>query len=216
MTNAVLFDLDGTLVDSVCDMADSANFALAESGYPVHPEDAYRYFVGDGVDKLIERILPENKRSGEERANLKARYVRRYETHALNRTKPYPGIVPLLGQLHGRRIKLAVVSNKPDEQVKHIVSHLFAPGTFDIAAGGGQGFPLKPDPALANHVLTTLGIPPQEALFVGDTGVDMQTAQNARCRAVGVTWGFRPRAELTENGADEIVDKPGEILNLLL
>lgn len=216
MTRAVLFDLDGTLLDSLEDLADSANYALRQRGYPVHALEAYKYFVGNGMAKLIERILPAERRDvPEERERLAAIYAPYYAAHSLDKTKPYDGIEEMLQALRERGIKTAVVSNKPDEPARQTVGAVFPAGTFDVVVGGLPAFPLKPAPDLALHVLGRLGVAPGEALFVGDTGTDMRTAKSAGCTAVGVTWGFRGREELLENGADRLIDRPRELFDLL-
>lgn len=212
---AAVFDLDGTLIDSLPDLAESANYALAQAGFPTHEAARYRYFVGDGVDCLIERILPDDLQGSaraEAAVGVKKIYLARYGAHALDQTRPYDGIVSLLATLRRRGLKLAVVSNKPDAQTKRTVSHLFANNTFHYIAGANAYFPLKPDPALTLHALSALGASPAETLYVGDTGTDMRTAKNAHCTAVGVTWGFRTEAELRENLADYIIHAPKELL----
>jgi phosphoglycolate phosphatase len=215
MKKFVLFDLDGTLLNTLDDIADSANFALSRCGYPVHATEAYKYFVGNGVDKLIERILPEDTKNPDAASRLKEIYVRRYDAHSMDRTRPYDGIAGLLRELNGLGVRTAVISNKPDEPTKTTISHYFGDAVFDVVMGATSEFPLKPDPAIVNHVLRLLGASAEEAIFVGDTKMDMRTAKNARCGAVGVTWGFRPKRELLENGADRIIDSPQDLLSLL-
>ncbi|MDR1482810.1 MAG: HAD family hydrolase [Synergistaceae bacterium] len=215
MTRAVVFDLDGTLLNTLDDLADSANFSLSRRGYPIHETERYKIFVGNGVDTLMERILPENKRTPEEVACLMDIFAKRYAAHSLDKTRPYDGILKLLRALGEREIKTAVVSNKPDPATKQVIFHFFGEDTFDVVAGGGAGFPLKPDPALTVHTLSSMEIPPADALFVGDTMMDMRTAKSAGCVAVGVTWGFRTRDELLKNGADHIIGAPEELIGLL-
>ena len=209
MIRAVIFDLDGTLLNTLDDLADSANFSLSQRGYPVHETERYKIFVGNGTNNLMERILPEDKRTPEELACLLDIFVERYAAHSLDKTRPYDGIAELLRALEARKIKTAVVSNKPDPDTKHVIFHSFGEGTFDVVAGGGAGFPLKPDPALTIHALSSMGVLARDAIFAGDTIMDMQTAKRAGCVAVGVTWGFRTRDELLKNGADHIIDAPG-------
>jgi phosphoglycolate phosphatase len=215
MIRAVVFDLDGTLLNTLDDLADSANFSLSIRGHPVHEPEKYKIFVGDGVGNLMERILPEDKRAPEELAQLMDIFVERYAAHLLDKTRPYDGITELLRELEARKIKMAVVSNKPDPATKHVILHSFGADVFDVVAGSSAGFPLKPDPALTSHVLSLMGVSASEAIFAGDTMMDMQTAKRAGCVAVGVTWGFRTRNELHQNGADHIIDVPGELLKLL-
>ncbi len=215
MVGAVLFDLDGTLLDTLDDLADSANYALALFGYPTHPTPMYRHFVGNGVDKLIFRIMPEEGLAPEQFKALRERYLDRYNTHALEKTRPYDGVPQALRALKSMGLRLCVVSNKPDSQAKYTVSHFFGFDLFDLVVGGSADYPLKPDPALTQHVLASVETPPKNAVFVGDTGVDMRTAKNAGLTAIGVTWGFRDRDELMENGADYIADDPGELPALI-
>ena len=214
MTGAVVFDLDGTLLDTLDDIADCANYALALFGYPTHPTPMYRHFVGNGVDKLIFRIVPEDALVPEKFQAVKECYLDRYNAHALEKTRPYDGIVEALRALKETGLHLCVVSNKPDNQTKLTASHFFGFELFDLVAGGGA-YPLKPDPALTLHILASVETSPEDAVFVGDTGVDMRTAKNAGLSAIGVTWGFRDRDELTANGADHIVNSPGELPDMI-
>ena len=215
MIKAILFDLDGTLLDTIVDIADSANYALASLGYPTHVTEKYNYFVGNGADVLVRRILPEEARTPENEEALKRIYLTRYGEHALDTTGPYDGIVDLLDELARAGKKLAVVSNKPDSTAKATVSYFFGPDRFDRVIGASPDAPLKPDPAMAALAMACLKVEPQETLFVGDTSVDIQTGKNAGCVTVGVTWGFRSREELKEAGADHIIDAPHELLDLL-
>jgi phosphoglycolate phosphatase len=215
MMRAVIFDLDGTLLNTLDDLADSANFSLLRRGHPIHDTERYKIFVGNGVDTLMERILPEGKRTPEEAALLKDVFVERYAARSLYKTRPYGGVAELLRALGDKKIRMAVVSNKADPATKQVISHFFGEGTCDVVVGGGIGFPLKPDPALTIHVFSSMGVLPADALFVGDTMMDMRTAKNAGCTAVGVTWGFRTRDELQKNGADHIIYAPEELLKLL-
>ena len=208
---AVLFDLDGTLLDTIDDIADSANYTLERFGYPTHPVDAYRYFVGRGADYLLGAILPEEARTPENMNSLKKVYAERYNAHSLDKTRPYDGIVEAVKKLREAGLKLAVISNKPEQATKSTVLSTFPEGPFDFLAGAKPGVPLKPDPAIVRIVLDEFGISPDEAFFVGDTSVDLATAKNARCPSIGVTWGFRPE-EVT--GADFVIDDPAELPGL--
>lgn len=215
MIRAVVFDLDGTLLNTIDDISGSANYALAKLGYPTYDVERYKHFVGNGVDVLIGRILPEDARQLEKFQELKTIYMERYTSHSTDRTRPYAGICETLDKIKAMGTALCVVSNKPDDQVKLTVGRFFVEDLFSVSAGGGGGFPLKPDPSLTLHILDSIGVPPSAALFVGDTGVDMMTAKNAGCTAIGVTWGFRCRDELERNGADRIIDDPSELLPLV-
>jgi phosphoglycolate phosphatase len=211
---AVLFDLDGTLLNTIDDIADSANYSLAKFGCPQHTVDAYRYFVGSGVDDLLREILPEDGLPPEKMAAFKKTYVERYGAHSLDKTRPYDGVADMVRELKKIPLKLAVVSNKPDDGAKFTVGRTLEDGLFDVVAGARSGVPLKPDPALARIILDELGLAAAETMFVGDTGVDLATAKNAGCVSVGVTWGFRP-VEVKAAGADYIIDSPSELPQLV-
>lgn len=212
----VLFDLDGTLIDSLEDLADASNYALEQFGYPRQERvEDFRYFVGDGVPKLMERILPPGEATQERIEALRSAYVKRYLEHCCDKTRPYPGVAELLAALKEKGIGAAVVSNKPDDQTRRILGELFAPGTFAAAAGNQPGYRVKPDPGLTWKVMGELGADPADCLFVGDSGVDMRTAENSGATGVGVLWGFRTREELLENGAAHLIETPGALLALL-
>ena len=212
---AFVFDLDGTLVNSLDDIADSANYALNTLGYPGHPPEAYKKFIGDGVNALLMRALPEASRTMEKALELKALYGPYYLAHSLDKTRPYPGIVETLNHLKDKGFRLGVVSNKPDNQTKHILSVLFPAGYFHAIAGNQEGYPPKPDPALTLKVMALMEAKPESCYFVGDSGVDMITARASGAAGIGVLWGFRPLSELSENGAVKIISHPGELLTLV-
>lgn len=215
MYKAVLFDLDGTLIDSLEDLADSANYALSRIGYSVHETEKYKYFVGDGVIKLMERVLPDGKKTAEEIDRLLKIYIDYYAKHSFDKTIPYDGVADMLMQLCKRGIKCAVVTNKPDAQSKIIVERFFGDKIFDAVTGNTKDYPPKPAPDIAIKTLKEIGVRPEEALFVGDTGVDMLTAKNTGCVPVGVTWGFRLKEELLDHGAAYIIDSPAELSMLI-
>lgn len=212
MYRLVIFDLDGTLVNSLEDLAESCNQALAYYGYPVHETEKYRYFVGNGVVKLVERTLPENARDEANVRKVKERFDMIYKEMYNCRTRAYEGIDSLLDSLHENHILTAVASNKPDEFTQVIVRELFG-DAFSLVSGKRDGFEKKPDPQIALHIMQSLGVSPEETLFAGDSAVDMQTAANAGCHSIGCTWGFRTREELVSNNADYIADKPADILS---
>jgi phosphoglycolate phosphatase len=214
---ALLFDLDGTLLDTLDDIADSANYALEASGYPRHPVSAYRYFVGQGADNLVKNIVPEMARTAEHLASIKEIYSERYAGHFMDKTRPYDGITAAIGELKKIPVKLAVISNKPELATKAAIAAAFAPGLFDVVAGGRDGVPLKPDPAAVYNILGELGASPDETMFVGDTTVDLQTAGNAGCVSVGVMWGFRPEeiSAARNRGADFVIESPAELVDLV-
>ncbi|MDR2413482.1 MAG: HAD-IA family hydrolase [Odoribacteraceae bacterium] len=215
MTKLIIFDLDGTLIDSLADLAASANHALRARGFPGHPLDAYRYFVGNGVVKLLERALPEDRRDRETLARLFEEFTRYYGMHRADLTAPYPGITALLEELKRRGMLLAVASNKYHSAADAMTRLYFGDTLFDFVHGHQEDVPTKPHPAIALEILSEAGVAPGEAFFVGDSGVDMQTARAAGIRSIGVTWGFRAREELLENGADFIIDSPRELLPLV-
>lgn len=213
-TRLIIFDLDGTLLDTIDDLATSTNHALARYGYPTHPLNAYRLFVGNGITKLMERALPENARQPENIDRLRAEFIEYYRAHKTDLSRPYPGIPDLLHALRAEGIRLAVASNKYHQGTVELVRHFFDNSLFSVVLGQRENIPVKPDPAIVHDILSATGIPASHTLYVGDSGVDMQTAHNSRITSIGVTWGFRTRQELKENGADHIVDTPAEIARI--
>ncbi len=214
MPAAVIFDLDGTLLDTLDDLADSANEALSAGGFPSHPVDAYRTFVGDGMAVLIERILPAEARLSGEVDRVLQTYRAAYDRRWKAKTILYPGIDDLLTGLAGKGIPLAVLSNKPQAYTEICMAHFLGHHPFQIIFGQRDHVTRKPDPAGAWEIAQQLGLAPQEVLFVGDTATDMDTATAAGMVPVGVLWGFREEAELRAHGARHIVREPGEILAL--
>lgn len=215
MTRLIIFDLDGTLLDTIDDLATSVNHALRKNGYPEHELAEYPFFVGNGVYKLIERAMPESARTEENVQRLRRDFVAHYTEHNTDLTVPYPGIGELVAELSRRGIGMAVASNKYLEATRKLVTHYFGAGTFRVVLGQREGIAPKPDPTIVYDILSETGVPAGETLYVGDSGVDMRTAANAGLRSAGVTWGFRPRKELEDNGARHIVDTPAELLDLL-
>ncbi|MFR5630434.1 MAG: HAD family hydrolase, partial [Ruthenibacterium lactatiformans] len=178
MYRAVIFDLDGTLLNTIGDLAAAANHTLAEMGFAPHTEEEYKYMVGNGIPKLIERFLPPGHRDKATQAQAARLFFPYYDAHKEDATAPYPGIPALLAALHGAGVKLGVVSNKEDALTKSVVSHYF-PGLFDAVAGHTLGTPTKPDPHLVNGMRAAFGLSAQQVLYVGDSGVDIETARNA-------------------------------------
>ncbi|MDR1020105.1 MAG: HAD family hydrolase [Synergistaceae bacterium] len=215
MIEAVLFDLDGTLLNTLDDIADCANAALSMNGLPVHDTEAYKYFVGSGADALIRRIVPGETVSAEVLEMVRKNYAELSAKHATDKTRPYDGVHELLEALKARALKSAVISNKPDAATQGIVAHFFGEGRFDFVIGNRPGIPLKPDPAIVLLVTDAIGVPPERCMYVGDTGTDMTTAKNSGCVPVGVTWGFRKRDELLSCGAEFLIGSPEELLALL-
>lgn len=212
---AIVFDLDGTLLDTLDDLADSMNAVLHRLGFPTHGREAYKYFVGDGMDKLVERALPPTERTpvliSEALRAMKEEYGRRWNL----KTRPYPGIPDLLDALSARGIPLAILSNKPHEATQMAVAELLPRWEFRLVLGARPSLPKKPDPQGARRIAETLGIPPERFFYLGDTGTDMQTALRAGMHPVGVLWGFRAAKELRENGASLLLDWPTHLLNYL-
>ena len=210
--SAVLFDLDGTLADSLADLANATNAALTAVGCPAHPPASYRRMVGDGARTLCARALPAQRQEliDEVLARMRAYYA----AHCFDETRLYPGIGELVRALADRGCQLAVLSNKPDDFTNQMIAHFFQPNPFQVVRGHRAGAPLKPDPTSALAIARQLDIPAAEWLYLGDTDTDMQTARAAGMVPVGVLWGFREREELQTSGAVEIIGAPAELLTL--
>lgn len=212
---AVIFDVDGTLLDTYRDLANAVNYALRENGLPTHDAERYKYFCGNGTEKMIERALPEEKRNEKIIAHLKKYYLEFYNKHTGEETRIYDGINELIFELQSRGLKLGVVSNKIDCMVKKVVPEYFG-DVFDYVTGQRDGIPAKPDPALVFEAMKALDVTPQECIFVGDSGVDALTGSNSGAFMVGVLWGFRDEKELRENGADTVIAHPLELLQYII
>jgi phosphoglycolate phosphatase len=211
----VIFDLDGTLADTLGDIALSMNSALLFCGFPTLPEADYASLVGRGIRRLAEDCLPPEARNPETVEILSRKAAELYAEKPLATTKPYPGIVELLYGLRTLKIKTAVLSNKPDLLTKSIIDGLFAPSFFDIVQGEIPGVPRKPDPASTWEILFSLGVTPRQTIFAGDSEIDMETARASECSALGVSWGYRGREALQKAGASRIIDFPEELLGLI-
>jgi phosphoglycolate phosphatase len=211
----VIFDCDGTLVDTLQDIAASMNKSLALRGLPPVPPENYRGMVGWGIVKLAFNALPEEERGDEIVAQVAADATRFYCGQPLVHSRPYPGMAELAAELRSRKIKTAVLSNKPDPVLRKVIDGLFPPGTFDAVRGDRPGEPRKPDPALVWELLVELDRDPGNTLFMGDSEIDIETAKNAGCYPLGVSWGFRPRSTLEAAGAAHIIDRPAEVWELL-
>ena len=213
MKQAVLFDLDGTLLDSLEDIALCGNTALEISGLPQHTLEEYRRYIGNGVDALIRRMLrPEDFER--HAARVKSDYTALYGDLCAQGCRTYPGVPEMLRTLRGKGILTAVISNKPDPQVRMVWASTFG-DTLDFAMGQLEGVPVKPDPAGPRALLRELGEEVRCAAYVGDSDVDMQTGKNCGFYTIGVTWGMRSRRVLLENGADAIAGTMGELTELL-
>ena len=215
MKKLVIFDLDGTLLNTIADLAASTNHALAANGYPTHPTEEYRFFVGNGINKLFERALPEGEKTEANVLKIRQRFIPYYDVHCVDLTKPYPGIPELLKTLQQREIQLAVASNKYQRATGKLIPYFFPDIHFTAILGQREGIPRKPDPQIVHEIMRMANVSTDEVLYVGDSNVDMQTANNARVDSVGVTWGFRPRAELEQGSPFAIIDKAEELLSFL-
>jgi len=215
MFTNILFDLDGTLLDSLADLAESMNTVLVRLGLPPHPQAAYRYFVGDGMDTLARRVLPPTRRDETMVAQVVAAMRAEYATRWAVKTRPYGEVPELLDALAERGVGMVILSNKPDEFTREVVATLLGRWHFRAVRGVLTGGPKKPDPAGAMALAAQLGVPPGEFLYLGDTNTDMLTANRAGMFAVGALWGFRTAEELKKNGAKALIARPRELLNLL-
>lgn len=212
---AIIFDLDGTLLDTLEDLADAMNSVLAETRLPTHPVAAYRYFVGDGIEMLVRRSLPFEVPDERELARFVELARRAYAERWSCKTRPYPGVPEMVRAFAGAGFRLAVLSNKPDDAA-HAVVRTFLPGIdFEVVLGATPTRPKKPDPAAALEVAERIGVPPAEIAFMGDTSVDMRTAVAAGMFPIGALWGFRTAEELIDSGARLLVTAPGDLLPLL-
>lgn len=215
MIKLVIFDLDGTLLNSLNDLANCGNYALRHFQFPEHPTLAYRYFVGNGMIKLMERILPEYARSEQQINQLLDIFLPYYAQHKEDHTQPYEGIVSLLRELQLRGVAIAVASNKAHQFMAPLMKRYFSDIRFAAIYGSRKGVAPKPDAQIVRDILEDTQMAAEETLFVGDTYTDILTAQNAGVASVGVLWGYRERTELEASGANFIVENPLEILSLL-
>jgi phosphoglycolate phosphatase len=215
MKRLVIFDLDGTLLYTIEDLGHAANYALEKNGFATHTLASYPFFVGNGVRRLITRVLPEEHRDDSTIDRLLKDFRAFYDEHCCDCTKPYPGIPELLRDLRDQNVQVAVASNKYDAAVQKIIHHYFGDIDFVAIEGQKEGVNVKPDPSVVFSILSQARVPKREVLYVGDSGVDMETARRACVDSVGVTWGFRPEKELVEYYAGTIIHQPGAILSLI-
>lgn len=215
MEKLVIFDLDGTLINTIADLARSTNYALEACGFPVHKEDEYRFFVGNGIRTLFKRALPPEARTEANILRIRDFFLSHYNRHHADKSRPYPGIPELLKQLQEEGYKMAVASNKYQLGTEQIVSSLLPGIGFEAVLGQREGVAVKPDPTIIHEILQITGIRKEETLYVGDSGVDMLTARNAGVTACGVTWGFRTQDELEEYSPQFIIHRPEEIHPIL-
>lgn len=215
MKKLAIFDLDGTLLNTIEDLGYAANHALQAHGYPTHSIASYPFFVGNGVRRLIERVLPEDARTEATIDRLLITFKEYYNDHNTDYTKPYEGIPELLSLLSSRGVAIAVASNKYQAATEKLISHFFPTLSFIAVEGQKEGVPVKPDPSIVFEILAKAKTPKADTIYIGDSGVDMETARRACVDSVGVTWGFRPEKELVENHADTIVNRPDDIAKLI-
>lgn len=210
MYRLAVFDLDGTLLNTLDDLAAACNYALQSEGYPVHPHEAYKLFVGGGAYNLIKRILPSESNNAAVIEKVTAVFSAYYSDHAQDYTKPYPGVLEMLERIRAAGIAVAVLSNKPDRYTGVLVKEYF-PGLVDIAYGQREGVPIKPDPTALFEIMKYCGCEKRDCVYIGDSGIDMQTGNSAGVYTIGVSWGFRTKEELEKDGAMLIVDKTSQL-----
>ena len=209
---AAIFDMDGTLINSLEDLADSVNEAMDHYGFAHHTLEEYRYFVGNGARKLIKRSIPNDRVEDETFVSEVLEYYNDcYARHLTNKTKPYDGIIELLTKLQLMKIPMGVCTNKQQFAADEIVNFMFPANIFSMVIGDSKGMPRKPDPTKVLKIAKQFNVVPNRIAYFGDTSVDMETAHNAGFLSVGVTWGFRPESELIESGAEILIKHPSEL-----
>lgn len=215
MNKFAIFDLDGTLLDTIGDIADACNYALNKQGFPIHSVNPYKYFVGSGVMNLIEMALPEGSRDPETKRRIKRDYDEYYFTHSTDKTKPYPGILDAAKRLRDAGVGMGVLSNKPHASTTELVK-IYFPDLFDIVLGQRDGVPHKPDPAGVHEIIKFLKAEKARGFYIGDTSVDIETGRNAGLVTIGVLWGFRTKDELEKSGADIIITKSEDLTDIVI
>lgn len=215
MKKLVIFDLDGTLLNTIEDLGQAANYALERNGYATHSMASYPYFVGNGVRRLVTRVLPEDARDDDTVDKVLSDFITYYDDHCTDYTKPYNGMPELLQDLRDQGVAMAVASNKYQAAVTKIITHYFADIPFIAIEGHRDGVNVKPDPSIIFSILSTAKCQKADTLYVGDSGIDMETARRACIDSVGVTWGFRSKKELVEYHADVIVNNPFDIVAIV-
>lgn len=214
MIKAVIYDLDGTVLDTLSTIAYYANKTLEHFGLSPFETDKYKHFAGNGARVLVERMLKEqNAPTDEYFEKVFSYYTDLYDSSPVGKTKPFDGIEDLILNFNKKGIKQAILSNKPNSAVAGVVNRFFG-DTFALVSGAKENIPLKPNPKSLNEMMKNLNVTPDEVLYVGDTSVDIQTGKNANVKTVGVLWGFREKEELQQNGADFLVKHPKEILEI--
>lgn len=216
MIKLIIFDMDGTILNTIEDLANAVNHVLKQFDFPEHPKDSYRFFVGSGVNVLLERALPESHKNADAVAMLKHEFLKYYYIHAEDSTKPYVGIPELLGRLHLQGYQLAIASNKMHDATVEMAKRFFPDIPFISVLGQREGIPVKPYPIIVDEIVETAGVTKEETLYIGDSDVDAATAINAGVQFLGVLWGFRPQAELEAAGATQFVAEPKDIEKFLV
>ena len=216
MYKTVVFDLDGTLLNTIDDLADAGNRVCAARGWPQHTVEEYKYFVGNGIPKLVERFSPPQARTPDQLADTLAAFQADYGAHLRDKTAPYPGIPALLARLKAAGVQLAVFSNKADPLARQVVADYFDAALFDAVRGALPGVPTKPAPQGTLALMQAIGADPAATIYVGDSNVDVDTAHNAGLPCCGVLWGFRTRQELTDAGAEHLAADAEELWNVIV
>ena len=212
---AVIFDLDGTLLDTITDICASLNEALSQNGYNTYTEDECKLLVGSGVKKLVDRAMP-NEPDEAKKEQVLNEYRAFYSRDLMKKTRPFANMSRILQELNDNDIKIAVVSNKPDNDTKRLILHYFPDVDFTFVSGSRKDMPHKPDPSIVTFALNSIGVSNKDAIFVGDSDVDILTGKNANMATIGATWGYRSEEELKNAGADFLAQKPYDLLKVLL
>lgn len=215
MKKLVIFDLDGTLLNTIADLAHSTNYALEKNGFPTHQLGEYNYFVGNGINKLFERALPEGEKTEENIAKIRRDFLAHYDVHNADNSRPYEGISELLLALQGKGVQIAVASNKYQAATTKLVGYFFPNIHFTAVLGQREGVKTKPDPGIVAEIREKAQVDAADTLYIGDSNVDMQTAINSGVDGCGVTWGFRPASELESYHPKYIAQKASDILSML-
>lgn len=216
MKKLIIFDLDGTLLDTIEDLANSVNYALQQHHLPTHPVEAYNYFIGNGVNKLLERALPAEHQNSDMISMLKTDFIKHYYAHSEEYTKPYKGINDLLTRLYNDGYQLGVASNKIHQATADLVQKFFPDVQFTAVFGQREGYPTKPNPSILEEIIEKANVQKSEVLYVGDSGVDVATAYNSKVDFTGVLWGFRPQRELEEVGARNFVETANQLYKQII